>query len=68
MVRLAIDNGAVVADFDARRPGRGGYLHPRPECLEKFINSKPREFRSLRRAIARDERIAVAGTIRNRPR
>jgi predicted RNA-binding protein YlxR (DUF448 family) len=68
LVRLAVESGAVVADFEARRPGRGGYLHPRPECLEKFINSKQKEFRSLKRAISRDDRGAVASAIRNRPR
>ena len=68
MVRLAIERGTVVADFDARVPGRGGYVHPRAECLEKFINSKQTEFRSLHRRIERDNRARIADTIRKRPR
>jgi uncharacterized protein len=68
LVRLAVESGAVVADSDGRRPGRGGYLHPRPGCLEKFINSKQKQFRSLQRAVARDDRVRIADAIRNRPR
>ncbi len=68
MVRLAVERGQVMADFEARRPGRGGYLHPRAECLEKFINSKQREFRSLHRRIEREDRVRIASAIHNRPR
>ncbi len=64
MVRLAIERGSVVADFEARRPGRGGYLHPRAECLAKFINSKQKQFRSLHRRIERDDRVRIADAIR----
>src|SRR5690349_14445168 len=28
MIRIAVVNGKVEADFAARQPGRGGYLHP----------------------------------------
>jgi predicted RNA-binding protein YlxR (DUF448 family) len=68
MVRLAVNHARVVADFETRQPGRGAYVHPRAECLEKFINSKQKEFRSLHRRIERDERVRIAGDIRNRPR
>jgi len=63
---LAALDGAVVADLSARLPGRGGYLHPRPECLEQFVKAKVREFRSLRRAIEPAQRRAIAQTIQDR--
>jgi len=66
LVRLATLDGAVVADLTGRLPGRGGYLHPRRECLEQFVGSKVREFRSLRRSIDPAERRAIAQTIRDR--
>ncbi len=66
MVRLAVAAGTVAADFEARMAGRGGYLHPRAECLEKFINSKVRQFRSLRHGIARTDRIRIAAAITER--
>ncbi|HZO83337.1 MAG TPA: DUF448 domain-containing protein [Candidatus Binataceae bacterium] len=51
MVRLAAVGGAVSIDAERRRGGRGGYLHPRPDCLERFARSKTRAFRSLRVAL-----------------
>jgi len=65
-VRLAALDGAVVADLSGRLPGRGGYLHPRRECLDQFVKSKVREFRSLRRRIEPTERRAIAQTIQDR--
>jgi predicted RNA-binding protein YlxR (DUF448 family) len=66
MVRIAIGNDRVEPDFDARRPGRGGYLHPTPECLERFVGSKVKEFRAIRRKIDRSERLRIASAIRDR--
>ena len=66
MVRIAELDGAVVADTSGRLQGRGGYLHPRPECLERFVNSKVKVFRSLGRRIDAAERRAVAETIQDR--
>ena len=66
LVRLATLDGAVVADLTGRLPGRGGYLHPRRECLEQFLGSKVREFRSLQRRIDPAERRAIAQTILDR--
>ena len=63
LVRLAALDGAVVADLTGRLPGRGGYLHPRRECLEKFTRAKVREFRSLKRGLALDERRQLAKRI-----
>jgi predicted RNA-binding protein YlxR (DUF448 family) len=66
MVRIAARDGSLVADLGAARAGRGGYLHPRAECLELFVKSKVKEFRSLRRPIARDARLAIVESIKDR--
>jgi predicted RNA-binding protein YlxR (DUF448 family) len=59
MVRLAAVNGVVRADHDRRLGGRGGYLHLRRECLERFARAKTREFRSLRVALDRGARDLI---------
>lgn len=66
MVRIAVVNGHVEVDFDARRPGRGGYLHPTVECVERFVVSKVKVFRALRRKIERPERDKIAAAIKLR--
>ncbi len=66
MVRLAIANGNIVIDFERRVPGRGGYLHPRAQCLERFVTSKAKEFRSLRRRIDRAERARIVDALNSR--
>jgi len=66
MVRIVAAAGGVQPDFEGRKPGRGGYLHPQHECLERFIRSKVREFRSLRVKIDREQRTFVVETIRER--
>jgi predicted RNA-binding protein YlxR (DUF448 family) len=66
MVRIAIVNGNAEADFDARQEGRGGYLHPTVECVERFVVSKVKVFRSLRRKIERPERDKIAAAIKLR--
>ena len=66
LVRLATLDGAVVVDANARLQGRGGYLHPTHECIERFVNSKVRVFRSLKRRIDLSERRAVVETLRER--
>jgi predicted RNA-binding protein YlxR (DUF448 family) len=63
MVRIAELDGAIVLDEAGRLPGRGGYLHRAPECLSKFARSKVREFRSLKRRLAPDERRRIAEAI-----
>jgi len=65
MVRIAARDGTVVADFTRRVAGRGAYLHPQGECIERFVNAKLREFRSLRRKIDRPERLKIADAIRS---
>jgi predicted RNA-binding protein YlxR (DUF448 family) len=66
MVRIVAAEGGVQPDFGGRRPGRGGYLHPQRDCLERFIRAKVREFRSLRMKIDREQRSFVVDTIRER--
>jgi predicted RNA-binding protein YlxR (DUF448 family) len=66
MVRIAVVNGNVEVDFDARGTGRGGYLHPTLECVERFVVSKVKVFRSLRRKIERPERDKLAAAIKLR--
>jgi predicted RNA-binding protein YlxR (DUF448 family) len=63
MVRLVTVEGAIVTDFEARQQGRGGYLHRRRECLDRFVGSKVKVFRSLRRKIDLDERRKIADQI-----
>jgi predicted RNA-binding protein YlxR (DUF448 family) len=63
MVRIAELDGAMVLDTVGRIPGRGGYLHRAPECLAKFARSKVREFRSLKRRLAPDERRRIAEVV-----
>ena len=66
MIRIAVVNGKVEVDFAAQRPGRGGYLHPTTECADKFVASKVREFRALRRKIDSSERNIIADAIKQR--
>lgn len=66
MVRIAVVNDHVEVDFEARHGGRGGYLHPSSECVERFVGSKVKEFRALRRKIERPERLEIAAAIKHR--
>lgn len=66
MVRIAVVGGQVEVDFEARREGRGGYLHPRVECVEQFVGLKIKEFRALRRKIEPAERRQIAAAIKLR--
>jgi predicted RNA-binding protein YlxR (DUF448 family) len=66
MLRIAVVNEKIEVDFEGHRPGRGGYLHPTLECADRFVNSKVKEFRALRRKIDRTERVVIAETIKRR--
>lgn len=60
LLRLAAAKGSAVSwDLGGVAGGRGGYLHPRRECLERFAGLKVEKFTSLRRAIDRAERGAL---------
>ena len=66
MVRIAVVNDHVEVDFEGRRTGRGGYLHQKVECVERFVGLKVKEFRALRRKIDRPERLEIAAAIKLR--
>jgi predicted RNA-binding protein YlxR (DUF448 family) len=68
MVRIVIVNDVPVIDEKRLIAGRGGYLHRDDACLQKFVRSKVKEFRSLRRKLTPDDRqqiIGAIGAIRN---
>ncbi len=46
LIRIVPRDGGVAVDVRQREPGRGSYLHPRPECLEQALKR-----RSLGRAL-----------------
>ena len=66
MVRLAAVGGVVRADEDRRLGGRGGYLHARRECLDRFTRARTREFRSLRIALDRGARELITRILQER--
>jgi len=66
LVRIAAGSGGVAPDFERRAPGRGGYLHPSERCLDGFVRSKAREFRSLRMKLEKTQRRSIVDAIRAR--
>lgn len=46
LLRIVAVDGEVVVDVAARRPGRGAYLHPGQDCMERA-----RRRRSIPRAL-----------------
>jgi predicted RNA-binding protein YlxR (DUF448 family) len=66
MLRIAVDHGLLTVDEEGRTPGRGGYLHRREECINKFARSKAKELRSLKHKISQDERLKLVEVIRGR--
>ena len=37
LVRVVVADGALVVDLRGRRPGRGAWLHPDPDCLARAL-------------------------------
>lgn len=66
MVRIAVVGDRIEVDFEARRRGRGAYLHPAVECLGRFVGLKVKEFRALKRKIDHSERLKIAAAIKAR--
>jgi len=66
MVRLAIAGDAVVIDDTGAAPGRGGYLHLRGECLDRFAQSRAREYRSLKRTLNKIDKLPIINCLRIR--
>ena len=63
LVRLAARAGEVTLDWKGELGGRGGYLHPRSECLDRFLKAKVSRFTSLGRGLAREERLNLINTL-----
>lgn len=53
LVRVTVAREGVEADLRRRAPGRGAYVHTRPECLDRAIRSG--FARSFRRPIRPQE-------------
>jgi predicted RNA-binding protein YlxR (DUF448 family) len=64
MARVTVIGNGLALDEGPHRIGRGGYLHRADDCLSKFVRSRVKEFRSLQRAVAPDERLRIAELIR----
>ncbi|MGH7787942.1 MAG: YlxR family protein [Candidatus Binatia bacterium] len=59
LLRIAREpSGALRIDAQRRAGGRGGYLHPQPECWTRFAQRKG-PVRSLRVSIDRPQRAAL---------
>ena len=59
LIRIVRDPaGILVIDAQRRAGGRGGYLHPRPDCWARFRQRKG-PVRSLRAAVDRPARMAL---------
>jgi predicted RNA-binding protein YlxR (DUF448 family) len=60
LLRITRDRGtgALTVDAERRGAGRGGYLHPRPDCWVRFARRKG-PLRSLRVSVDRPARAAL---------
>lgn len=66
LVRIAATGDRVELDAERRLPGRGGYLHPRTECMERFMSPRIKQFRSLKRKLNGAERLHIISSMRMR--
>ena len=62
LVRVTWRDGALVLDGSRRGPGRGGYLHARTPCWDRFV-ARRGPVRSLRAAVPRPAREALVRTL-----
>ncbi len=58
LLRVVAVDGEVVADPAARRPGRGAYLHPSQDCLERA-----RRRRAIARALRATGSLSDGGLV-----
>ena len=64
LLRVVRDaDGGLAVDRDRRMTGRGGYLHARPQCWDRFAARKGM-VRSLRVAVDRPARAALVAQLR----
>jgi predicted RNA-binding protein YlxR (DUF448 family) len=62
LLRLARSpEGSVMVDGEGASPGRGGYVHPTPACIDAALATG-----GLARAIRTDVRGEAAGRLRER--
>jgi len=66
LVRVAAQPEGVMLDLSGKLGGRGGYLHPRRECLELFVKAKVSRFNSLGRSLDRAERVNLVNVLAQR--
>lgn len=59
LLRVVAVDGEIVADPAARRPGRGAYLHPSMDCVERA-----RRRRAISRALRATGPLADGGLVR----
>jgi uncharacterized protein len=59
LLRVVAVDGEIVADPAARKPGRGAYLHPSPDCLERA-----RRRRAIPRALRTSGPLVDGGLVR----
>jgi uncharacterized protein len=59
LLRVVAVDGEIVVDAGARRPGRGAYLHPSEDCLERA-----RRRRAIPRALRVTGPLADDGLVR----
>ena len=59
LLRVVAVDGEIVADPTSRRPGRGAYLHPSTDCLERA-----RRRRAIPRALRAKGPLADGGLVR----
>ena len=45
-------DGTITLDFHGKKPGRGAYLCPQPECLKRARKAKARKSKALERAFS----------------
>ncbi|WP_354255288.1 YlxR family protein [Agrococcus sp. UYP10] len=45
LVRIVGAGGAAVVDPDRRLPGRGAWVHPTQQCVERAVRAIPRALR-----------------------
>jgi len=57
--------GTLSVDVARRAGGRGGYLHPHPECWLRFARRKG-AVRSLRASVDRSVRAALVADLQSR--
>ncbi len=63
LLRVVCDGDGLRLDPQRRAGGRGGYLHPRSDCLARFARRKG-HLRSLRAAVDRPPRSALIAQVR----